>query len=304
MDFELNEDQQLLMTAFEALLDPHRAAPHGQHGYTAYSAGLQAELHAGGFLEICAQPGFGMLEAALMIEAAAACPVSVELAASALVLPLLPGLSGPLAIARGLGKPVRFLPRAAAVCLIDEAGVVAGRVSPDMLRPVESTSAYPLAVLERLPTDARRMNGAEAEALRTRALIGMAAEAAGLMRGALDHTVRWVKERQQFGRPIGDFQAVQHRLAECAQMVRAARWLALRAAHSGTAHDARLALLHAQAAIPRLVTDCHQFSGAMGLTLEFPLHLWTYRLKVLQGEAGGRGAQGRALANAVWPQAA
>jgi len=38
----------------------------------------------------------------------------------------------------------------------------------------------------------------------------------------------------------------------------------------------------------------------MGLTLAFPLHLWTYRLKVLQGEAGGRYRQGRDLAATLW----
>jgi len=41
----------------------------------------------------------------------------------------------------------------------------------------------------------------------------------------------------------------------------------------------------------KVIYDCHQFSGTMGLTLEFPLHQWTFRLKVLQGEAGGRVAQ-------------
>jgi hypothetical protein len=42
----------------------------------------------------------------------------------------------------------------------------------------------------------------------------------------------------------------------------------------------------------------------MGLTLEFPLHLWTYRLKVLQGEAGGKGHQGRLVANYAWQASA
>jgi hypothetical protein len=42
----------------------------------------------------------------------------------------------------------------------------------------------------------------------------------------------------------------------------------------------------------------------MGLTLEFPLHLWTYRLKVLQGEAGGHAAQARIVASSQWPRGA
>ena len=42
----------------------------------------------------------------------------------------------------------------------------------------------------------------------------------------------------------------------------------------------------------------------MGLTLEFPLHLWTYRLRALMGELGGVSAQARELAALVWADAA
>jgi hypothetical protein len=42
----------------------------------------------------------------------------------------------------------------------------------------------------------------------------------------------------------------------------------------------------------------------MGLTLEFPLHFWTYRLRALAGELGGASAQARATAAAVWGAAA
>jgi hypothetical protein len=45
----------------------------------------------------------------------------------------------------------------------------------------------------------------------------------------------------------------------------------------------------------------HQFTGAMGLTLEYPLHLWTYRLRALAGELGGASAQERHVAAATWP---
>ena len=46
--------------------------------------------------------------------------------------------------------------------------------------------------------------------------------------------------------------------------------------------------------------DFHQFLGAMGMTLEHPLHLWTYRLKALTSELGGRGANAVAAAEAIW----
>src|SRR5215210_2269026 len=53
--------------------------------------------------------------------------------------------------------------------------------------------------------------------------IGIGAQMLGLAQGALDHTLRYIQERQQFGRPIGDFQGVQFQIAELATSVEAAR---------------------------------------------------------------------------------
>lgn len=301
MDFDFSEDQQMLMTAFEGLLAPWTQAPQGLHGYTVYSAELQAEIAEAGFMEVAEQPGFGLLEAAMLVEAGAACPVSVELAGSMMIAPLL-GAEGPLALAWGLGQPSRFLPMASTVCLLAGDEVWHGAPSSEIVSPLESVAAYPLASLSARPADARRLGDALAGVVRRRALIGIAAEAAGLMRGAIDCTVAYVRERQQFGQSLGHFQAVQHRLAESAQLVRACRWLAFRAADSDSDADAATACLYAQEAMRKVITDCHQFTGAMGLTLEWPLHLWTYRMKVLQGEAGGKGAQAQRLAGAVWPK--
>ena len=289
------------MSSFEGLLERFREPPHGQHGYVTYSAELQRELAESGYLEILAQPDFGLLECALMVEATAHCPVSVELAASLMVAPLLGDVAAPVAIAWGVGKPVRYLEQARTVCVIDDSGVRVGTVTPDIIRSLNGVAAYPMAMLEALPADVRTLSEADGAVVRRRALIGMVAEAAGLMRGALDNTVQYVKDRQQFGHPLGHFQGIQHRLAECAQLVRACRWLAYRAADADDLQQAGVALLYAQESMRKVINDCHQFSGAMGLTLEFPLHLWTYRLKVLQGEAGGKAAQGRLVAAQVWP---
>jgi alkylation response protein AidB-like acyl-CoA dehydrogenase len=77
-------------------------------------------------------------------------------------------------------------------------------------------------------------------------------------------------------------------------------WLALRAAGTADPADAALAALHAQEAAKRVTYDFHQFLGAMGMTLEHPLHLWTYRLKALTAELGGRGGNALAAAAALW----
>jgi len=300
MDFTLSEEQQMLVTAFDGLLSKYRQAPHGVHGYVCYSREFQDELRDSGFVGVVSQAGFGLLEAAMLVEAAAACPVSVEAAASMMVGPLVGNEQGPVALAWQVGRPVRYLAQARTLCQFDGDDVLVCEVDDCDIEEIDSVAAYPLGKLRRVSSHAIRLVGDTASAIRNRALIGLAAESAGLMRGALESTVAYVKERQQYGQPLGHFQAIQHRLAECAQIVTASRWLALRAAYECQERPAALASLYVQDAMRKVIYDCHQFSGAMGLTLEFPLHLWTYRMKVLQGEAGGRAGQAATVARTTW----
>jgi hypothetical protein len=67
----------------------------------------------------------------------------------------------------------------------------------------------------------------------------------------------------------------------------ALQYLSLRAAWSGEAYDADVAACYAQQQVKKFLVDLHQFAGAMGVTNEFLLHFWTYRLRALQSEAGG-----------------
>jgi alkylation response protein AidB-like acyl-CoA dehydrogenase len=300
MNFEYSEDQDLVMSAVNALLSRYREAPHEKHGYIARSPELRRELREGGFLEIVAQPGFGLLDGALIVEAVASCPVSAEVAATTLLGPLLGTGSESVAVSSNPHVPVRYLEPWQIVCVIRDSEVLVGRTTPEMIEPVSGVLAYPVANLTQAPADPVIYTGEKAAAIRRRANIALAVEAAGIMRGALEHTVRYVKEREQFGQPLGQFQGIQHRLAESAQMVRATRSLALRAAFNDDELQTNTACLYAQIVMRKVITDCHQFCGAMGLTLEFPLHLWTYRLKYLQGEAGGKIDHGRRVAQQLW----
>lgn len=118
----------------------------------------------------------------------------------------------------------------------------------------------------------------------------IAAEAAGAMSVALELTVQHVKQRRQFGRPIGNNQAVQHCLAECAQIAEAASRLVLRAAWGLNAANAAVAALYVQEYLPRGAFDTHQFNGALGNTLEHTLHFFTYKPRALHAEAKGKTA--------------
>jgi alkylation response protein AidB-like acyl-CoA dehydrogenase len=103
-----------------------------------------------------------------------------------------------------------------------------------------------------------------------------------------------------FGRAVGSFQAVQHRLAKISQVARNMRFLALRAAWSANALDAHLAAAFAQKMIPKACFDLHQFNGAMGMTTEHLLHVWTMRLRAFQGELGGVNGAAVEAARAAW----
>src|SRR3546814_5303524 len=82
------------------------------------------------------------------------------------------------------------------------------------------------------------LSGEAADKVRQWLRVALASEASGLLQAALASTVEHVSIRKQFGRPIGTFQALRHRLAECAVLAGGVRWLALKAASTGDAGDA------------------------------------------------------------------
>jgi alkylation response protein AidB-like acyl-CoA dehydrogenase len=102
-------------------------------------------------------------------------------------------------------------------------------------------------------------------------------------RWILDTTVAYAKEREQFGRPIGSFQALQHRLADCYLAVERADALAWFAIATVAEDDPRLPVAASMAKsaagdCQRLLTrDGLQLHGGIGFTWEHDLHLWLKR---------------------------
>jgi hypothetical protein len=292
MDFDLNADQAALEAGIRSLTERYRGlpTPH-QPGHFLSGETIARELREAGYYDVARQEGMGSLEAVLLIETVATLPYAVEAAGSALIAPLVSRkpLSGPVAVCSDAGAAIRFL-AGGGTLLVDAGGEVrvvdlAG-VAPE---PVDTPFAYPYA---RLPASKRagELFDLDPRKLRQYWQLGLAAEITGAMQAALDLTVEYVKQRKQFGRAIGSFQAVQHRLAESAMQVHSARMLTRKAALSGSLLDCAMAASYAQEASMQVVYNTHQFHGAMGLTLEYPLHYWTQRLRALQGEAGGPSA--------------
>jgi len=108
--------------------------------------------------------------------------------------------------------------------------------------------------------------------------VGAGTAALGVAAGALDHALEWVKTREQFGRPIGEFQGLQWMLADMQTPLTAARLMLYQAARSrGPDSDFPDPMLAAQAKIfasetaIKIVNDALQFFGARGYSRELPL---------------------------------
>lgn len=112
-------------------------------------------------------------------------------------------------------------------------------------------------------------------ALGRTASAALAAEAVGAASHALDRTVAHVKEREQFGRPIGSFQAVKHRLADLYVRLQAARSAAYYAAWDPAGGP--LALATAVEALRLITGEAVQLHGGIGFTWEHEAHLYFKR---------------------------
>jgi alkylation response protein AidB-like acyl-CoA dehydrogenase len=106
--------------------------------------------------------------------------------------------------------------------------------------------------------------------------IGIGAQMIGLAQGALDHTVRYVKEREQFGRSISQFQGVQFQLAEMRTRLEAARLMVYNAARLKDANhpfivEAAMAKLLASEIAQGIASQCIDLHGGYGFTKEYPV---------------------------------
>jgi alkylation response protein AidB-like acyl-CoA dehydrogenase len=124
----------------------------------------------------------------------------------------------------------------------------------------------------------------------------------------LDVTVEYVKVRQQFGRPVGSFQAVKHHLADALARVELAAPVVYRAAYaegrSEAARAVRIAMAKASASdaatfVAKKALQCH---GAIGYAFENDLHLWMKRAWALAAAWGDAGWHRARVAAAVLDQ--
>ena len=116
--------------------------------------------------------------------------------------------------------------------------------------------------------------------------IGIGALSVGIARGALEESMKYAKERKQFGSPIGDFQAIEHKMVNMAVEIDAARLLVHRAAwlkDQGKPYtkEASMAKLFASEMAERATLDAVQIHGGYGYTKEYHVERFMRDVKLM-----------------------
>jgi hypothetical protein len=264
---------------------------HERLRFAYHDQSLQDLLTENGFLD--AARDIGPLEGALVTYEVAKGLAATDTIGRGLVASMTvphESLSGPVALVSeaSLETAIRNLPIAEKLLVDCGEDVAVLDIDPTQVESVESIFAFPYGRLRTRPdlSLARRYAGHGA-IMRQYWRVGLASEIAGAAAAAIDFTIDYVKQRRVFGRPVGSFQAVQHRLAQRHGYAKAAYYLAMRAAWSREPIEADVAACFAQQGVQALMFDLHQFNGGMGVTTEHSLHFWLYRVRALQAEVGG-----------------
>jgi acyl-CoA dehydrogenase len=165
----------------------------------------------------------------------------------------------------------------------------------DVVEPVAAVDVQPVAAplvpIAALPTPLIR--------------VALAAELVGTAQRALDGAVAYAKERRQFGRPIGSFQAIKHLLADRHVQLDAARMLvhaaaaAIDAGDGGAEEAAAAALAAVCDAADATTGDALQVHGGIGFTWEHPSHVFLKRARARRVLLGSQARQLDGLAQLI-----
>jgi alkylation response protein AidB-like acyl-CoA dehydrogenase len=303
VNLELDDEQKLLQQACSALFTRHagpaRARLLTESGQCDHE--LVRHLGAAGMLDIASDPSGGPLGAALVTEWAAEAAACAPIGWRAMVAPqVIEGaIPDVVVVVDNPAGLTRFGCDADAVLSVRDGHAVLSDPDQWHAEPAGAQYGFPLSRVE--IRGGRDLGPEAASAIRRWSQVVVAAEIAGAARSALMLTVRYVKDRHQFGRSLGSYQAIQHRLAEVLMLVEGSSLLAKDAAFRGAPDEsAALAATFATDCAQRIVTDLHQFTGAIGFAKEYDLYLWTRRLNYLALEAGGIDGHARSLYDSRW----
>ncbi|MEV8306907.1 acyl-CoA dehydrogenase family protein [Streptomyces flavidovirens] len=291
MDFRLTGDQRALQAGVRELLEGRfgrerlRAAVDkpGPGPGPALDRALWRELGDAGFFALRLPEkdggvGLGLPEAVLAFEEAGRALLPGPLVATHLAAGTFPGAAtGESVVTRVDGELVEWLD--AADCVLGGPGGPGGPGVPgNAAGAVPVRSVDPLTPLHRVPAgaDGARAVPAPEAACRSEAAVAAlltAAEQLGSAARTTEAAVQYAGEREQFGRPIGAFQAVKQLCAQMLVRTEVARSAVYGAAVTGDPVEITGAKLLADDAAVRNARDCLQVHGGMGFTWEADVHL-------------------------------
>ena len=314
MDFELSDDQVALQDAARALLDDLASSARVRAHITtstAYDERLWSAMVDQGWLGIDVPEadgglGLGFVEAAVLMEEvgrhAAPGPFHQTLLAAAALAGtpwserLLAGAVGCVAWRNAPADAVLvpYAPVADVAVVASPAGVVVHELGDD--RPAAESAMDLTRCVGWIGADRRAAHEVggpdEAQALLDRGAVATSVETLGASATVLDLAVEHAKERVQFGKPIGSFQAVKHRLADVLVDVEGMRSTCYHAAWAISAGDpdSSVAASTAKAwcadAGRRVMASGLQVHGGIGFTWEHDLHLFLKRAQLDQVSFG------------------
>lgn len=303
MHFHLTEEQKAIQDAVRGTLadswpmERIHAFADGDEDFDRESWDALMALGLGGML--APGSGMGLLDAALV------CEVAGEAAAAG---PLIGQLLAVAAVAASGKGDVEALASGAKVATLAHGGsdyapsargadlfLTVDRASGVRLVPAADTTVEPVKAADRtrpmskvaIPDDAGEILFAAADPMTARladaALVLVAADALGGAQKVTDMSVAYAKEREQFGQPIGRFQALKHQLAHMALDVEPARALVWYAAYAWDAElpdaprAAAMAKAHLCDVYVRATRAAVAAHGGIGYTWEYGLNYWFRR---------------------------
>jgi len=225
-----------------------------------------------------------------------------------LTLPLVPESSGGAGgvwadahtVVRAAGKHAAPLPLAETIVAGWLLARGAAAVTADRNLALEPRDTL---VFDGAPVEAAAPARLAADAVALYGAMVRSAQMAGALESLLEQSVRYATERKQFGRPIGNFQAIQHNLALLAGHVAAAGIAAEQAFVAADRGEPRLpvaaAKVRAGEAAGLGAGIAHQVHGAIGFTYEHSLHFATRRLWSWRAEFGSESQWAQALGRTV-----
>jgi alkylation response protein AidB-like acyl-CoA dehydrogenase len=309
MDFRLSEDQETLQGAVRAFCE-RRVPPEslGDLAKAPVTRALWSELAELGVFAL-REPesrggvGLGMADAVLVFAELGRRLVPGPLVWSHLAAPLVPGAasgecivggldlwrasSDPLLVEHRDALDALLVLRADGVFRVDPRGLASHPVTTplDPLTPVHHAHA--------LPAGERVTDAGAAARMRSEGAALVAALQLGVAEAALELACEWAKRREQFGRPIGSFQALKHLMADMLvrkEQARCAVWAAGATLDDPSVGDAARSVSVAKAmageAALRNARACIQIHGGMGYTWEMPPHFHLKRALVLENVFG------------------